>query len=318
MGTPSLQPFLKTYWLTPAKWLANCREACKYELERQYKCGARDNYVRIFFITLLNLGYGLNYYSSRLRFAHSDLKDAFIHIQIAPHHRRFSEICCQLSRKSTVYQYSVLPSGLLWPHALSKCTNAALPPQIEWKAHPQLSGWLADFSSVPGYAYHPHRLAAYSLGVPRAMCQHAESILAPASREITWGWEPRSRGIAWRWKSTSRESSRDQFVFPVPFQARQLCSVEGFSETAQTQGGGFSGMSSGIITHAPLQLWLKSRVPWTSGYLRIVATSKLWCNPDLFSRGVPLCSVASRVMVTTDASTHGWGAVCEGMPASGL
>ncbi len=54
-----------------SKWLANCREACKYELERQYKCGTHDNYVRIFFFTLLNLGYGLNYYSSRSRFAHS-------------------------------------------------------------------------------------------------------------------------------------------------------------------------------------------------------------------------------------------------------
>ncbi len=31
-------------------------------------------------------------------------------------------------------------------------------------------------------------------------------------------------------------SSRGQFVFPAPFQARQLCSVEGFSETARTQG----------------------------------------------------------------------------------
>ncbi len=73
-------------------------------------------------------------------FASVDLKDAYFHIQIAPHHRRFSEVCCQLSRKSTAYQYSVLPSGLLWPHALSKCINAALPPQIEWKAHSQLSG----------------------------------------------------------------------------------------------------------------------------------------------------------------------------------
>ncbi len=34
MGTSSLQPFLKSYWLTPVKWLANCRKACKYgELE---------------------------------------------------------------------------------------------------------------------------------------------------------------------------------------------------------------------------------------------------------------------------------------------
>ncbi len=55
-----------------SKWLANCRKTCKYdEFERPYKCGAHDNYVRIFFFTLLNLGYGLNYYSSQLRFAHS-------------------------------------------------------------------------------------------------------------------------------------------------------------------------------------------------------------------------------------------------------
>ncbi len=31
MGTSSLQPFLKSYWLTPVKWLANCRKACKYD-----------------------------------------------------------------------------------------------------------------------------------------------------------------------------------------------------------------------------------------------------------------------------------------------
>ncbi len=44
-----------------------------------------------------------------------------------------------------------------------------------------------------------------------------------------------------------------------------------------------------------------------------------WRNPDLFSQGwVPLGSVASRVVVTTDASSHRWGAVCEGTPASGL
>ncbi len=35
------------------------------------------------------------------------------------------------------------------------------------------------------------------------------------------------------------------------FQARQLCSVEGISETARTQGGGFSGITSGLITHVP-------------------------------------------------------------------
>ncbi len=49
----------------------------------------------------------------------------------------------------------------------------------------------------------------------------------------------------------SREIEPRPIVFPAPFQARQLCSVEGISETARTQGGGFSSITSGIITHAP-------------------------------------------------------------------
>ncbi len=37
-----------------SQWLANCREAYKYdELERQYKCSAHDNYVRIWYWTPL-------------------------------------------------------------------------------------------------------------------------------------------------------------------------------------------------------------------------------------------------------------------------
>ncbi len=46
-------------------------------------------------------------------------------------------------------------------------------------------------------------------------------------------------------------SSRSQLSSLRLFQARQLCSVEDISETAQTQGGGFSGITSGIITHVP-------------------------------------------------------------------
>ncbi len=71
------QPFLKSYWLTPVKWLANCCEVCTShantgKLRGSIKCGARDNYVRIFSFTLLNnLDLWLiNYYSSQSRFAH--------------------------------------------------------------------------------------------------------------------------------------------------------------------------------------------------------------------------------------------------------
>ncbi len=58
-------------------------------------------------------------------FASVDLKDAYFHIQIAPHHRRF----LRFAFENTAYQYSVLPSGLaLAPRTFSKCVDAALSP----------------------------------------------------------------------------------------------------------------------------------------------------------------------------------------------
>ncbi len=58
MGTPSLPTFLKSYWLTPVNaWpvVAKYANACKYwQAEIQYKCGAHDNYVRIWYWTPLS------------------------------------------------------------------------------------------------------------------------------------------------------------------------------------------------------------------------------------------------------------------------
>ncbi len=62
-------------------------------------------------------------------------------------------------------------------------------------------------------------------------------------------------------------SSRGQLSSLSLFQARQLCSVEGISETARTQGGRFSGITSGIITHAPAAAM--------AGISSLEATSKL-------------------------------------------
>ncbi len=123
------------------------------------------------------------------------------------------------------------------------------------------------------------------------------------------------------------------FDFSAPFQARQLCSFERISVAAGTHGVGFSGMSFGVITwayytcarcKAIAEISSPLDETRTSGRLSITVTRGCiealtsWRNPDLFSRGVPLGLVASCVVVTTDASTHSWGAVCEGMPASGL
>ncbi len=85
-------------------------------------------------------------------------------------------------------------------------------------------------------------------------------------------------------------------VFPAPFQAGQLCSVEGITETARTQGGGFSGITS-VITHAP------------AAAMAGICASRPHRSSD---------ATQMSQMITMDASAHGWGVVCEGMPASGL
>ncbi len=52
MGTPSLQPFLKSYWLTPVQMTGQLSWSMQIMTSsRQYKCGARDNYVRIWYWT---------------------------------------------------------------------------------------------------------------------------------------------------------------------------------------------------------------------------------------------------------------------------
>ncbi len=52
-----------------------------------------------------------------------DLKDAYFHIQVAPHHRRFSRFAFE----GVAYQYKVLPFGLsLAPRTFTRCMDAAL------------------------------------------------------------------------------------------------------------------------------------------------------------------------------------------------
>ncbi len=115
-----------------------------------------------------------------------------------------------------------------------------------FEVHSKLFGRLAEFSSVPGHTNQPHRLAAYSLGIPRAMCQHAEEHSRPESVHNISGSVLRLRGD----ESPPLAGTRGgHFVFPAPFQARQLCSFKGISEAAVTHGVCFSCMSSGIITH---------------------------------------------------------------------
>ncbi len=70
-----------------------------------------------------------------------DLKDAYFHIQVAPHHRRF----LRFAFEGVAYQYKVLPFGLsLAPRTFTRCMDAALSPlrQMGIRILNYLDDWL--------------------------------------------------------------------------------------------------------------------------------------------------------------------------------
>ncbi len=212
-----------------------------------------------------------------------------------------SEVC--LRGHSVPILCSPVWAGFGPTHFFKVPECSTFPPQSERDAHSQLSARLADFSSIPGHATQLYRHAASSLGVPRAMCQHAEEHSRPESVYNISGGVLRLCGDA---GPPLSGALGDHFVFPAPFQARQLCSREEISEAAGSHGISVRVCHLGLLHMHPLQLWLKSRVPWTvwtSGRLSIAVSHgyiealRPWCNTELISRGVPLGLVTSCVPI---------------------
>ncbi len=162
-----------------------------------------------------------------------DLKDAYFHIQIAPHHRRF----LRFAFKGTAYQYSVLPFGLaLAPRTFSKCMDAALSllRSSGVRILNYLDDWLILAQSRDTLISHIDSLLIHLeyLG----LCVNMQKSVLTPSQSITY------LGVCLdsveRRAHLSRERAAAIFVCPAPFQTRQLCSVEEISEAARTHGGG--------------------------------------------------------------------------------
>ncbi len=82
-----------------------------------------------------------------------------------------------------------------------------------------------------------------------------------------------------------------------------------------------------VLLHMrPLQRWLHDRVPrwaWRHGTYRVSLTPSCrrtfspWSDLAFLRAGVPLEQVSRHVVVSTDASATGWGAMCNGHAAAG-
>ncbi len=103
-----------------------------------------------------------------------DLKDAYFHIQIAPHHRRF----LRFAFEGVSYQYTVLPIGLsLAPQPFMKCMDAAISQlrQLGIRILNYLNDWLILAQSEDELLYHRSML----LRMPRTQGQFCQECTVP-------------------------------------------------------------------------------------------------------------------------------------------
>ncbi len=135
-------------------------------------------------------------------FASVDLKDAYFHIRIAPHHRRF----LRFAFEGTAYQYSVLPFGLaLAPRTFSKCMDAALSPlrASGMRVLNYLDDWLILAQSRETLLSHIDTLL-----------RHLES-LGPKSLSTPFRTQTVSLSALSSESSTSRDTDAETSVCPV-------------------------------------------------------------------------------------------------------
>ncbi len=211
-----------------------------------------------------------------------DLKDAYFHIQITPHHRLF----LRFAFEGVAYQYTVLPFGLsLASRTFTKCMDAALSPlrQMGIRILNYFDDWLILAQSEDKLLSHRSVLLSHleCLGL---RVNFAKSALSPSQRISFLGTvidSARMRAVVTPEHALAIQELVASFKLrvPRPFKAFQDAGPHGL----------ICRCSSGPLEE---HQWME--------------------------RGVPLCMVCRRKVVLTDTSKLGWVSVCDGKPAFGL
>ena len=111
---------------------------------------------------------------------------------------------------------------------------------------------------------------------------------------------------------------------PVPTRTVSLVAV--LPTAVGNDGIGRDRSPAGDVAYLPFQMWyLSLRLDAVKDrYRRVTVSSRcrralaIWRAPWFLAVSGTMGIVTRRVVVTTDASTKGWGAVCEGRDVNGL
>ncbi len=244
-------------------------------------------------------------------FCSLDLKDAYFHIQIAPHHRRF----LRFAFEGVAYQYTVLPFGLsLAPRTFTKCMDAALSPlrQMGIRILNYLDDWLILAQSEVELLSHRTLILSHleRLGL---RVNFAKSALSPSQRISFLGTVLDSAHMR---AVIAPERALAIQKLAATFKSDTARPLKVFQRMLGLMAAASPVLQLGLLRMRPLQRWLKPRVPhnaWRHGRLNIrvnqacVTALTPWKNPRWMEKGVAMGLVHTRKVVTTDASNTGWG-----------
>ncbi len=256
-------------------------------------------------------------------FAAIDLKDAYFHVSIFPRHRPF----LRFAFKGRAYQYKALPFGLsLSPRVFTKVVEAALVPLREAgiRVLNYLDDWLILAQSRALLCEHRDTVLSHFswLGL---LVNREKSKLSPTQRISFLGMELDSVNLTAR---LSIERAQSMLSCLESFQHKRAVPLKHFQRLLGHMASAAAAAVTplGLVHMRPLQRWLHDRVPrwvWRQGTYRVSVTPSCrhtfspWSDLAFLWAGVPLAQVSRHVVVMTDASTTGWGAMCNGHAAAG-
>ncbi|KAL0149110.1 hypothetical protein M9458_055542, partial [Cirrhinus mrigala] len=223
------------------------------------------------------------------------------------------------------YQYKVLPFGLsLSPRVFTKVAEGALNPL--WRKGIRILNYLDDWLIMAHSRdlLCEHRdLVLQHLSHLGLRVNREKSKLSPVQRISFLGMELDSVNM-----TACLTNERTQSVLSClrSFRHKTAVPLKSFQRLLGHMAAAAAVTPLGLLHMRPLQRWLHDRVPrwaWHRGTLRIGVSPQCrrlfspWSDPAFLRAGVPLGQVSRHVVVYTDASTTGCGAVCNGQAASG-
>lgn len=245
-------------------------------------------------------------------FVSVDLKDAYFHVPIAIHHRKF----LRFSFLNQAYQFKVLPFGLsLAPRVFTRCVSAALSPlwMRGMRILPYLDDWLLC-APTQRQAVQDSRMLLRHVQKLGFSVNEKKSRLVPSQATTFIGMTLNSSLMS---ASLSQERVTNILQLLALFRPGVSLQYEVVLRLIGMLTAATVVIPLGLLHLRPLQLWNNSlRLDPTRHRHRLVVIShrcicalRRWRQLEFLKAGVPLGVVPSRrELVTTDASLTGWGA----------